>query len=152
MDSLICVIYYVPYIVLCYPIWWNRKGLILIILLIIEFLCWFNFSYQLKHGKGMMAFTCVLPIYAVGIDFAARLVWIAALETVRAPAGREKRQQQGMFVGSGLGYSRTDAASGRVPCRRVGDSWSGQEAQKCSQASKVMERKRFPQLCKVFCN
>lgn len=86
----------------------------------IEFLCWFNFSDQLKRGKGMIGFTCVLPIYAVGIYFATRLVWAAALETVRALPGKERRQQQGMFVDPGLGYSRTDAAPGRLPHRGAG--------------------------------
>lgn len=69
----------------------------------------------------MMGFTGVLPIYAVGIYFATRLVWAAALETVRALAGRERRQQQGKFVDPGLGYSRTDAVSGRLPCRGAGE-------------------------------
>lgn len=68
-----------------------------------------------------MAFTCVLPIYAVGIYFATRLVWAAALETVTSLARRERRQQRGKFVDSGLGYSRTDAASGRLLCRGAGE-------------------------------
>lgn len=68
----------------------------------------------------MTGFTCELPIYAVGIYFATGLVWAAALETVRTLAGRERRQQQGLFVDPGLGYSRTDAASGRLPNRGAG--------------------------------
>lgn len=51
-----------------------------------------KFSYPLKHGKGMMGFICVLPIYAVGIYFVPRLIWAAALETVRALIGRQRRQ------------------------------------------------------------